>query len=192
MSETPEVKVVDRRWWAREEGQEAAAAAPSLKPTYVEDLERQLAERTKQLQEQAARVREIGAEFDEARTRLRREVLKDAERARRALLAEFLDVLDNLDRAVEAALGGAGADRIVECVDMVRRQFLSKLESLGVTPICALGEPFDPTRHDAVSIVPAADASQDGQVVGLVSRGFAIGDEVLRPARVAVARANQN
>jgi molecular chaperone GrpE len=76
----------------------------------------------------------------------------------------------------------------VSGVEMVRRQFLATLEGFDVRRIETLGEPFDPTRHDAVSIVPAATASQDGTIVGVIAPGYALGDEVLRPARVAVAK----
>lgn len=72
---------------------------------------------------------------------------------------------------------------------MVRRQFLSKLEGFGVTRIVAEGQPFDPQLHEAISTVPASSPEQDGLVVGTVRSGYRIGDDVLRPAAVAVAKA---
>ena len=71
---------------------------------------------------------------------------------------------------------------------MVRRQFLAKLESFGVTRIASDGEPFDPAVHEAITAVPAASADR-GRIVGVVRHGYRIGDEVLRPALVAVAKA---
>ena len=71
---------------------------------------------------------------------------------------------------------------------MVRRQFLSKLEGLGVKPIDSTDARFDPALHEAVSTVPAATPEQDGKVIGVVRQGYRIGDEVLRPAAVAVAK----
>jgi molecular chaperone GrpE len=71
---------------------------------------------------------------------------------------------------------------------MVRRQFLAKLEGLGVTRIDVTDQPFDPTIHEAVSSVPAASAEQDGLIVGTVRSGYRIGEDVLRPAAVAVAK----
>jgi len=98
------VKVVDRRWWARgDDGGATAAAERSAKPTYVEELERQLAEKDKTAQEYIAKYRQAASEFDEARLRLRREIAKDIERARREVISELLEVLDNLDRALDAA-----------------------------------------------------------------------------------------
>jgi molecular chaperone GrpE len=71
----------------------------------------------------------------------------------------------------------------------VRRQFLGKLEGMGVRRIEADGQPFDPALHEAVTAVPVSDADRDGQVVGVIRQGYRINDEVLRPAAVAVAKA---
>jgi molecular chaperone GrpE len=185
------VKVVDRRWWANPEGAAAADAgtSTSLKPTYVEELERQLAEKDRIAQEYIAKYRQAAAEFDESRLRLRREIAKDIERGRREILADLLDVVDNLDRAIDSARQAASADALLQGVEMVRRQFLSKLEGFGVRRIAVEGEPFDPLQHEAVSTVPARNPEEDGRVVGVVRHGYTIGDDVLRPASVAVAKA---
>ena len=185
------VKVVDRRWWANPEGAASAdtGTSSSLKPTYVEELERQLAEKDRIAQEYIAKYRQAASEFDEARLRLRREISKDVERARRDVLAEMLEVLDNLERAVEAAGSAAPADALLQGVEMVRRQFLAKLESLGVKRIDAASQRFDPALHEAITIVPVSTPDQDGLVVGIIRHGYRIGDEVLRPAGVAVGKA---
>ncbi|HEU4926395.1 MAG TPA: nucleotide exchange factor GrpE [Vicinamibacterales bacterium] len=189
------VKVVDRRWWANQENANASTAAgtaaPSQKPTYVEELEQKLAEKDKQLQDAIARYRGASAEFDESRLRIRREIAKDIERGRREILADLLDVVDNLDRALDAARSNTAPDRIdtlLQGVELVRRQFLAKLEGFGVTRIESEGQKFDPALHDAVSAVPAATPDQDGTIVGVVRHGYRIGDDVLRPAAVAVAQ----
>ena len=184
------VKVIDRRWWANQDANAPAtetAASSSLKPTYVEELERQVAEKDKQVQEYIAKYRQAASEFEDARLRLRREISKDIERGRREILADLLEVLDNLDRALEASRTGTTPEALREGVEMVRRQFLAKLEGLGVRRIEAEGQPFDPRLHEAVSAVPIADARQEGQVLGIVRHGYRIHDDVLRPAAVAVA-----
>jgi molecular chaperone GrpE len=183
------VKVVDRRWWARGDDGVAPAAERSTKPTYVEELERQLAEKDRTAQEYIAKYRQAAAEFDESRLRLRREISKDIERGRREILADLLDVVDNLDRALDSAQQAASADALLRGVEMVRRQFLSKLEGFGVKRIEVEGQPFDPLKHEAVSTVPAATPDEDGRVVGVVRHGYTIGEDVLRPASVAVAKA---
>lgn len=183
----PGVRVVDRRWWARSDAAEAAEA-PSLKPSYVEQLERQLAEKDALLQDTIAKYRSGAAEFEDARARLRKEVARDVERGRRTMLVELLDVVDNLDRALEAARETGSNDVLLQGVELVQQQFLSKLEGFGVVRMTALDEPFDPTRHEAVTTVPVSDPARDQKVLGIVKHGYAIGDDVLRPALVAVGQ----
>jgi molecular chaperone GrpE len=180
-----EMKVTDRRWWAR--GEEAPAAEePKLKPSYVEDLEARIAAKDAELQQLLSKYRAAAEEFEQARARLRKEVSKDVERGRRGLITGFLEVLDNLDRALEAA-SDRPDDPFVQGVSLVRQQFLSTLEGLGVTRLSPLGQPFDPSRHEAVTTVAGPDNAAAGTVVGIIRPGYLIGDEVLRPAQVAVA-----
>jgi molecular chaperone GrpE len=172
----PPLRVVDRRWWARtDESLEAESA--STKPTYVEDLERQLADRSAKLQNAAA-------EFEQAKARIRRDVAREVERGRRAVLVELLEVLDNLDRAIGA--GSGDDDPLRRGVELVRDQFLAKLQSFGVIRVEALHRPFDARVHEAVTTTPVGEPAQNGIVVAVVKEGYAIGDDLLRPASVVV------
>ena len=184
------VKVVDRRWWANTDGDASARedTRGSGKPTYVEQLEQQIAEKDRQIQEYLSKYRNAASEFEEARLRLRREISKDIERSRREILGELLEVLDNLDRAVDSARQGASAEAILQGVEMVRRQFLAKLEGVGVRRMETDHQPFDPALHEAITTVPATSPESDGLIVGTVRPGYRIGDDVLRPAAVAVAK----
>ena len=182
------IKVVDRRWWANPDASAAASGSSSgsLKPTYVEELERRLAEKEREAQEYLGKYRAASDEFEKARLRLRREVTKDIERVRREVISELLEVLDNLDRAIESARKTASPDDpLFQGVELVRRQFVAKLESLGVTLIAAADQPFDPTLHEAITSVPAPP-EQEGKVMGVIRQGYRVGDDVLRPAAVAV------
>jgi molecular chaperone GrpE len=180
-----DLKVTDRRWWARADDAPAAAEEPKLKPTYVEDLEQKVAAKDAEIARLLTQYRSAEAEFDQARARLRKEVTKDVERGRRSMLVSFLEVLDNLDRAIAAAPNDD--DALVQGVSLVRQQFLTTLESFGVTRIDPLGQPFDPARHEAVATLAATDAHPSGAVAGVVRPGYLIGDDVLRPAAVAVS-----
>ncbi len=173
----PQIRVVDRRWWARTD-EAGAAVEPSTKPTYVEELERQLAEKSTKLQN-------VASEFEQARIRLRRDVAREVERGRRAMLVELLEVVDNLDRALGAAAGESS--NLVRGVELVRGQFLAKLEAFGVKRIEALGQKFDATVHEAISTAPVTDPAHEGSIVAVVKEGYVIGDELLRPASVVVA-----
>jgi molecular chaperone GrpE len=185
------VKVIDRRRW-REDGEAnpGASEAPSLKPSYVTELEARVAQAEKQAQEFLAKYRGAAPEFEDARARMRKEVAKDAERSRREVFVGLLEVVDNFDRAIDAARksGTTSSDALLQGVDMVRQQFLAKLEGFGVKRIESEHQPFDPLLHEAVTTIPAPDAASDGRVLGVIAHGYRIGDDVLRPALVAVGK----
>lgn len=186
------MRVIDRRWWARKEQPaepEPAAAPPEPKPNGGEDLEQQLMQTREQLQAVLIEHRRATDEFEQARARIRREVARDVERGQRMILVEMLDVLDNLDRAIEAGrehVDGSSAETLLRGIELVRDQFLGKLAAMDVVRLEALGEMFDPLQHDAVSLAPADTADQIGQVVAVVREGYVIRDEILRPAAVIV------
>lgn len=187
----PQVRVVDRRWWARQGGADAGDDGEARKPSYVEDLERQVSEQAAQLHTWAADHRRALDEFEQVKTRIRRDVGREVERGRRAVLVELLDVLDNLDRAIAAARSSESdeaLERLTRGVELVRDQFLGKLGGFGVTRLDALNQPFDASRHEAVTTTPVSDPAQDGIVVAVMKEGYGIGDEVLRPASVVVGK----
>ena len=181
-----EMKVTDRRWWVRGES-DTPSEVPSLKPTMLEELEARIAEKDLEIQQLLTKYRGASDEFEQARARLRKEITKDVERSRRSVIVSFLEVLDNLDRALEVG-AGPGSESFVQGVALVRQQFISTLEGLGVMRVDPMNQPFDPSKHEAVSTVPAPSPELDGLVIGVVRPGYVMGDDVLRPAQVAVAR----
>ena len=190
MADEPQsgIQVVDRRWWAR--GETAAGSVadePFEKPSYVQELEARVAAKDEELRATLTRYREANAEFEQSRARMRRDVAKEVERGTKAVLADLLDVADNLDRAIDAARAAGSDATLLQGVEMVRAQFLAKLDGHGVRPLDAAGRPFDPSLHEAATTVPVSDPAQDGVVVGIIRQGYVIRDEVLRPAVVAVA-----
>ena len=185
------VKVVDKRWSASENIGGGTENQPN-KPTFVEELELKLADKEKLLSEYAERYKSATREFEATRTRLRKEVEKDLQREKRAVLASFLETLDNLDRAIQASREAADVHPTVvgllEGLEMVRLQFLSTLESHGVNSIDAAEMPFDPNIHDAISVVPVTTSDRDGHVIDVIKPGYQVADEVLRPASVTVGK----
>jgi molecular chaperone GrpE len=184
------IRIIDKRWWAAEpaDGGDTPAADRSDKPAYVQELEQRLEAKDEELRATIARYREANSEFEQARARFRRDVAKEVERGKRAILADLIEVVDNLDRALSAAQATSADSPLIQGVDMVRAQFLGKLRTFGVHPVDAMQKPFDPARHEAVTTVPVTDPAQDGIVVGVIRQGYAIGEDVLRPAVVAVAK----
>src|SRR5258708_30380431 len=144
------VKVVDRRRWAH--GEDAAGGDERLqKPTYVEELEQKLAQREKEAEDYLAKYRQSAKEFEDARARMRKELAKDAERSRREVPVSLRDVVDNLDRAIDAAkrAGKNAGDPLLQGVEMVQQQFLARLDGFGVKRIEAQCAPLDPLLHQA-------------------------------------------
>lgn len=180
------MRVVDRRWWARANAGESGEDTGARKPSYVEELERQLADKATQLQTLMTDHRRALDEFEQAKSRIRRDTAREVERGKRSVIAELLEVLDNLDRAIAAGVNTDNA--LLKGVQLVRDQFLARLQAFGVARVEALGQPFDAERHEAISTTPVADPAQDGKVVAVVREGYAIGDEMLRPASVVVGK----
>lgn len=102
-------------------------------------------------------------------------------------VSEFLPVVDNLDRALQVPEDGSVKD-VLMGVRMVQRQFLSVLESLGITAVPTEGCRFDPRSHEAVETELVDDPEQDGMVLQELTRGYATPDRVLRPAHVRVGK----
>ena len=133
-------------------------------------------------QEQNLRTR---AEFVNYQKRTREQADKDKLYAAGPLAIDLIAVLDNFERAAEAARS-SGAASIVEGLDMVHRQLLGALAKHGIEPIAALGHAFDPNQHEALLQQPVAD-KPEGTVVAELGKGYRLRDRVLRPTKVAVS-----
>lgn len=101
------------------------------------------------------------------------------------LALDLIAVLDNFERAQEAARA-TGASSIVEGLEMVHKQLISTLAKHGITTIQALGQPFDPALHEAITQQPDAE-HPEGTVVAELGKGYRLLDRVLRPSKVAVS-----
>ena len=126
----------------------------------------------------------LAADFDNYRKRVAREQAELSQRANERLLNELLPVLDDLERALEAAAEHEEA-KLEEGVRLVHRSFASLLERYGLTEIATEGA-FDPHVHEALLAQPG-DGAEQGAVLQVLQKGYRLGDRVLRPARVIVA-----
>ncbi|HLL71969.1 MAG TPA: nucleotide exchange factor GrpE [Pyrinomonadaceae bacterium] len=191
------VRVTDRRRVSLDDSEEGVkvqgeGATPSLKPKYVEELEaRTLAaeQATKDVQARFEQVRaELRRETDEIRQRLTRTADERAAREKAAFVGALLPVMDNLQRAVEAAESGGTLEALLNGLRGTISGFESAITSAGLEPVPALGEQFDPELHEAVDTVEV-EPERDGMVTAEYSRGYRMGGQLLRPARVQVGRA---
>jgi molecular chaperone GrpE len=148
----------------------------------------ELTELRRELADKHDRYLRVLAEMDNAKRRAQREREEYVKYANESLIRELLPVLDNFDRALDAARASGEPSTVVEGVELIQRELLKVLERAGVERYSALGAAFDPTRHEAVSRVITADHPEN-TVVGETLRGYLLNGRVLRPAMVAVAAA---
>ncbi|HVF58003.1 MAG TPA: nucleotide exchange factor GrpE [Pyrinomonadaceae bacterium] len=170
----------------------AGAEEPNLKPSYVEELEA----RTRAAEQKAADVQarfeqvraELRRETDEIRQRLTRTADERVAREKAAFVAALLPVVDNLQRAIEAAEGGGSMDALLDGLRGTLSGFENALGAAGVEAVEAVGTQFDPELHEAVDTA-SVEPERDGIVTAQYSRGYRMGGQLLRPARVQVGRA---
>jgi len=197
--EENELRVTDRRRiYLDNEGAERVneeTEQPSLKPSYVEELEARTKAAEKQVQEVQSRFdqlrQQLQRETDETRQRLNRSADERAANEKAKFISTLLPVMDNLNRAIDAAVSeNASREAILEGVRGIANSFQSALANAGVEPNESVGEEFNPELHEAVDTAET-DAEMDGRVIEEYSRGFRMGDRLLRPARVKVGRASE-
>jgi len=127
-------------------------------------------------------------ELEAAKARVERDAARAAQELREKLVVELLPVLDNLDRTIRAAEQQGEAKTVIEGVHMVRSQFMSTLQRIGVERIETRNQPFDPALHEAVGTVPVTHPAAHNVVVDQLEPGYRFGDRLLRPAKVVVGR----
>jgi molecular chaperone GrpE len=162
-----------------------AAAAPADSEA-AQPQRSEVEELRRQLDEKHDRLLRALADTENMRRRAQREREEFVKHANESLLRDLIPVLDNLDRALAAARAASTSANLVEGVDLIQRELLKVLERAGVTRYSAVGQPFDPTRHEAIARVVSPQAAPD-TVVSEQLPGYLLHDRVLRPALVAVA-----
>ncbi|HSP80999.1 MAG TPA: nucleotide exchange factor GrpE [Myxococcaceae bacterium] len=194
-----------------ETGSEEVSAAPPSEGEGLEQTRQQLEEARRELEELRSQL-----EFSQSRSRETMERLKEShERALRAtadlenykkraqkekeevqkfgserLLKDLLPVMDNLDRALEAASRSTDFESFLKGVEMTRKSFESALGKHGVKAFSAVGQPFDPRLHEAMQQVETAEVPE-GHVAFEAVRGYTLNERLVRPALVGVARQPQ-
>jgi molecular chaperone GrpE len=166
---------------ASEQGSEAESAAASQGTDTDSEIARLRAER-ENLMDRLARLQ---AEFDNARKRASREQQEFREYALADSIKQLLPILDSFERALQSE--HPDGDEFRNGVDLIYKQLQDALAKLGVRPIPATGEIFDPHLHQAIQMVDTADA-EDHQILDELQRGYKLKDRLLRPSMVKVAR----
>jgi len=164
------------------DGQPAPAAAPA--PAAQPDPAGEVAS----LKDQLLRVR---ADFENSRKRLTREKEESLKYANQSILSDFLPLLDHLELGLQAAASAKDVASVVSGLKLIQSQFERFLTDHGVTPMEAIGKPFDPHLHEALG-QESAPGKPEGTVLHQRRRGFKLGDRLLRPASVVTVAPAQS
>jgi molecular chaperone GrpE len=166
------------------EAPEAASQAPAGEPSDMDGLRARLDEEREKAQGYLANWQRAAADYQNLKRRVEQERSEVGRVANASLVFNLLPLMDDIERAlrnVDAKLAGL---TWIDGIWLIYRKFQAVLESAGVKEIEADGQPFDPNVHEAISEAPG----EEGKVVSVVQKGYALGDRVIRPAMVVVGR----
>jgi molecular chaperone GrpE len=158
----------------------------------AEQLERRARLAEDRLAEVLAAYRQFKSENEGFRERVKRDVERRYDERHEQLLLRFIDILDNLDRALEAAEQTFAGNPLIEGLILVRTQLLQTLQQQGLERIPVLGLPFDPAYSEAVGTLPVTDRDHDHVVVRELLRGYRLNGRVARASRVLVGQFDEN
>jgi len=186
-SDSHEFQVIDKRQFMKLDKIDKGAVLEEKPryPSYVEELMARMSETERKFQEKK---QQIDEEIIRTKTRLEVDFDRKLELEKQKIILPFLEILDNLQRAIDAASQTGTVEHLLEGVQMTADLFRSKLQSLGVEPIPAMGHPFDPNMAQAVGTIPVDNAIRDGIVMEELQTGYSMGGQLLRPVQVRVGR----
>ena len=176
-TEKPDLAPEDEPVTARDE-----AGEPSGEEDPANEEERIVEQPKEPEEDYLALAQRIQADFENYRKRSVREAAVAGERARSGLVRELLPIVDNLERALASA--EEGEQHLAQGVRLVHSELIAVLERNGVQPFDPVGERFDPSEHEALSV---RDEGESGVVLDVVEKGYRANGTVLRPARVVVS-----
>ncbi|MBI1924844.1 nucleotide exchange factor GrpE [Candidatus Poribacteria bacterium] len=127
------------------------------------------------------------AEFENTKKRAEREKEEFLKYALEGIVKDLIPTVDNIERAIESTKQSKDFDALAEGIQMIHKQFLNLLERRGVTPIEAVGQPFDPTQHEAIVLMESEEFPEN-RVIQEFQRGYLLHDRVVRPAMVSVSK----
>jgi molecular chaperone GrpE len=186
-TDTLDFQVIDKRQFVNLDkiDKESIPEEKPRYPSFVEELMARMAETERKFQEKK---KQIDEEISRTKARLENDFERKLALEKQKILLPFLDVMDNLSRALDSAAQAGTVEHLLEGVQMTANLFRSKLQAMGVEAIPALNQPFDPNLEQAVGTVKVKDAGSDGIVVEEVQSGYCMNGQLLRPAQVRVGR----
>ncbi len=160
---------------------------------HEKELVKELENTKKQLEEEKDRFLRLNAEFDNFRKRTIKEREELIKYANEKLILELIDVCEGLERGLESAkkADNGNKDKLIEGMELIYTQFKNVLEKNGLTPIKALGEKFDPYKHEAM-MQTLTDECDDGTILEEFARGYMLNNRVIRYSKVRVSKKKDN
>jgi molecular chaperone GrpE len=174
------------------EGQAPAADEHPAETPHPEDDRTEHDRLVEELEDQVQEARDkhlrLLAEFENFRRRTAKESVTLRQTAARDLIADLLPVLDDFDRALKAMDGNPEHRVDAEGFRLIAEKFRGVLKRRDLEPMEALGEPFDPEMHEAITEVPAPDPDRVGKVIDVIEPGYRLGEVIIRHAKVVVGK----
>jgi molecular chaperone GrpE len=182
--EKPEFQVVDKRHFLELDGADTDHAEEKPRyPSFVEELMARMSEMEKKFEEKKKQIHE---EIERTKARLESDFNRQFDLEKQKIVLPFLEVLDNLERAIDAASQSGAVEDLREGVKMTADLFRSKLQAIGVEAIESVDLPFNPNLAQAIGTVAVSDTDRDGIVVEEFQTGYTMQGQLLRPAQVRV------
>lgn len=171
-----------------EEGQAGTQETPEME---IERLRLEVPKKDEEIRNLHDKYLRICADFENYKKRNMKEQMESAKYANERILKELLPVIDNLERAILHSKETSDLKGLVEGVELTCKQFLDSMGRFGVKVVQSTGEPFDPSRHQALGQVDS-DKHDENIVVEELQKGYLLEDRILRPALVNISRKRVN
>ncbi len=183
----PQFQVTDRRFWVEDEtAVDKASVADPKYPSFVEELKARTEASEMKLEE---RLKAVDLEYSAFRQRLSKDLDRQVKGEKAGLLCDILEVVDNLERAVESGKNTSDVETLLGGVELILEQLIRKLSSANVEAIENKGQPFDPEEAEAMGVVQVDEPELDQKVLEIITKGYRLTDgQVLRPALVMVGQ----
>lgn len=161
--------------------------SPSQNEGAANNFEKELEKVKKQLEQEKDRCLRLNAEFENQRKRSQKEKEEFVKYANEKLVIELIDIMESLERGLENAKASSNNEKLIRGMELIYKQLKNVLEKNGLVPIKALGEKFDPYKHEAMMQTPSDDIEED-MVLEEFSRGYMLNNKVIRYSRVRVSK----
>lgn len=186
-----DIVVRDRRFWARKDA-EPSEKSKSRLPSVFEKMQEKIERSEDEIREIRERAREFKNETQALRHRLERDGQRKLETSKGQFLRGFLDIFDNLQRSIQVGREGSkdetGFLSLLEGIEMVVQMFHDGLKKEGIEKVPLVDQVFDPQWAEAIDVEETQDVERDNRITAVFQEAYRMGDQVLRPGKVRVAR----